>query len=467
MSAFFEQENFEDFFRENLEGHESEPSKMLWSDLENKIPPKSKTDNGLVSFFLVLFLIFSIVTSTYFSTQENFFIQEYELEEKNSKSIVQDLSQDENSSNPKLSIFPTENLNKSVVAKPTPKLEKIEKISISTTINQQESSSQKIDNQAVKRIIKPKILLTAELDNRSNDLALFHSIKLIEKAPLFPILNNVSPQWQRSIPSEEKSKRAGTWLLEMTYSPNLWTSLKAKKESYQLKQSIRNAHQSANYGILLTERGKNGWGFECGLMYGNYHFNHTLDHSIEFSYLNNFLDENDVLTGTYLLNIKSPFWKDDRPVHIKYFEMRPPFIQDGERIQLTGNYTQHIKNLQLPVGANYQIELNENLNAILQSGLIFGFLSVQSGSFSEAHLSNESLQIVEAEEANKQSSQNLEAYIGLGLEYNLSNRIRFKISPRYSTIIWNNLSGTNQINLTSFQLNLGLSYPLEAFGTNN
>ncbi|MEM8527870.1 MAG: outer membrane beta-barrel protein [Bacteroidota bacterium] len=253
-------------------------------------------------------------------------------------------------------------------------------------------------------------------------------------------------------------KQKGMWFLELAYSPHIWTSLKSKKEGYRTTRWLEQVHQTADYGIFFTERRKNGWGFEGGFIYGSYRLNHELNQTIEFSYQNSFFRRGE-LSKNYAINIESPFWKENRLVQIR---MTSPELEEGEQIQIRGNYTYKLNSFQIPAGANYQLELNPKLNLILQGGLVWSFMTVPDGSFSNASLGRESLSIIQVEETERRVFESIDSYIGLGLRYNLSDQFSLKVGPRYTATFRNRANHNEQISLNSWQLNFGLNYSLNA-----
>lgn len=540
MNDFFEQDNFEDFFRENLEDYESEPSDSLWGKLQHNIPLKPAIGGGLVFPLVTLFTVVGISGLIYFSIQKVKAITESEAiltyqitskteliepleqqdenpaqEQQNKKSLLEQnffSSTNEWSKKGDLEKLVLKSKKRNVVesiAEPKEvvkdqaversqwKLEaksfqertlsipsKIKKendvpntkelftskqTSTIATLTNTLSFSEREEN---KRFFSKKNIQPNSKNNETNVLQQLepsHRYTSIlmpkgKSGQLLSILpsNSVSVLLQE--PSEPKVKtrtiQKGEWSLEVSYSPHIWTSLKAKKENYQTKQLLGNFYEMTNYGVVFTERRKNGWGFEGGFVYGRYNLNHELNETLTFSYINNFLDENGALTGIYSLNIQSPFWKEDHPVNIKYTQIQEPFLQEGEEVQLKGYHTQKMNNFQITAGANYQMQLNSKVNLVFQGGVAWSFLRVSGGSLSDAYLNKEFLVIEQAEESEKRVFESIDAYIGAGLEYSLTNQFKIKLAPRYVTTFRNRANHNDQISLRSFQLNVGLSYPL-------
>ncbi|MEN0047219.1 MAG: hypothetical protein AAF806_09190 [Bacteroidota bacterium] len=531
MNDFFEQENFEDFFRENLENYESEPSDSMWERLEHNIPLKPTMGGSLISSLIGLFVGISAVWLFYLSIQEVKVLVKDEvktglsqqeqveenlnLEQQNKESVLEQSIGDQSKKDGTEQLVvkskkdkTTESITRSREVMERPLVDNRQENLKTELIKEQpisfiSKSAKKVNllSKYKEEILVPKQIVAtatqtdtllfkegegeknkrffsqgyaqryAELDRQNdvtNDLEksehnhrnLLMSIRHGKSVPFESVMNMASSLPKQRSVSKAKDRQKGEWSLEVSYSPHIWTSLKTKKEGYQTKQLLGKIHKTTNYGVIATERRKNGWGFEGGFIYGRYHLRHELNKTIEFSYLNSFLDEEGHLTGTYLLNIESPFWKEDRPVNVKYTNIQEPFIQEGEAIALKGYYTQMMNSFQVPAGANYQIELNSKLNLILQGGVAWSFLTVPDGSLSDVYLSNDALEIIKVSEAEKLVFESIDAYLGIGLEYRFSDEFKLKIAPRYMTTFRNRANHNDQINLSSLQLNIGLSYPL-------
>ena len=472
MKDPFDHKNLEGLFQSQLQDYEATPTRPLWAELENKIPPKRDAGITQLGSPMLLVLMLAIFGSL------SFFFG-YSPQSGNPAPpsslmpvapIATNIPLEERQS---VSSPPAEEIKGGQARKKAPG-QALEQTNPETrsTAEWKFQSTGKVDLPSEKEA--PRRLFP-ESHNPGFSFAKKQDLR-VEKVPALPfrVLYSTDSSFSAIAhrPDIRPAKNEGRieWHIELTGSPYAVFAARSKKQGLRHRQYFSSGSPLIDYGILLRAKGLGGWDFEWGISYGVYQLTSSWNESMEFAYANSFLDDEDVLTKTHPLPRYSPLQETDLRIDVKYANIAPPFIKDGDPFLFSGRFTQRMNHWRLPFGVNYRFHRRGKLGYAIHTGFHLNFYTLRAGTFSNLATDHPSLLVIASEsldQMHKKNFQALECYLGLSAVFEFSPLIELRLAPTYQTSFYSTALNEDELRLTGIQLRLGLSYRLGRVDANH